>query len=248
MCVCVYSNFIDELQEESISSFNDQCESTTPTLANDSPSRVIDHLQVQRIESELSEKQKATLVNLKEAYGFSTKLILQAFKECSNSHLEEAIKKWCIEHVQEYNSYLSDEENEHIDSYSESSDAELEVKVTIDEVLSFGKSLETPSNFQQEPVEVEQKLMPPEIGIGEQMSINKYHPFVKELMDAGYPLEHCVSAVKKHPDNIHKAMDYISLLEDSEEDEEVIQDPINEDEPEENRKNSTEHSNKVDHR
>ena len=239
---------IDELQEDSLSSMLCQCESFSPTMEQESLPIAINQPQFQVDEKGLTEKEKATLANLRGVCGFSTKLILQAFKECSNSHLEEAIKKWCIEHVQEYNSYLSDEENEHIDSYSESSDAELEVKVTIDEVLSFGKSLETPSNFQQEPVEVEQKLMPPEIGIGEQMSINKYHPFVKELMDAGYPLEHCVSAVKKHPDNIHKAMDYISLLEDSEEDEEVIQDPINEDEPEENRKNSTEHSNKVDHR
>ena len=143
---------------------------------------------------------------------------------------------------------LSDEENEHIDSYSEPSDAELEAKVTIDKVLSSSVSLETPSNSQQEPVEVEQKLMPSKIAIGEEMSINKYHPFVKDLLDAGYPLEQCVTAVKRHPDNIHKAMEYISLLEDSEEDEEVIQDPINEDKPEEDGKYSVKHSNKVDHR
>ena len=143
---------------------------------------------------------------------------------------------------------LSDEENEHIDSYSEPSDAELEAKGTIDKVLSSSVSLETPSNSQQEPVEVEQKLMPSKIAIGEQMSINKYHPFVKDLLDAGYPLEQCVAAVKRHPDNIHKAMEYISLLEDSEEDEEVIQDPINEDKPEEDVKYSVKHSNKVDHR
>ena len=150
--------------------------------------------------------------------------------------------------TQEYGTFVNDEENEHINSYSEPSDAELEAKMTIDKVLSSSISLETPSSSQQEPVEMEQKLMPAKIGIGEQMSINKCHPFVKDLMDAGYPIEQCISAVKRHPDNIHKAMEYISLLEDSEEDEEEIQDPINEDEPEEDGKYSTEHSNKVDHR
>ena len=205
----------------------------------------INHPQFQVDEKGLTEKEKTTLANLRKAYRFSTKFILRAFKECSNSHLEEVIEKWCIEHAQEYGSSVNDEESEHINSYS---DAELEAKVTIDKVRSSTISLETPSSSQHEPVEMEQKLMQAKIAIGAEMSINKYHPFVKDLMDAGYPIEQCISAVKRHPDNIHKAMEYISLLEDSEEDEEVIQDPINEDEPEENGKYSTEHSNKVDHR
>ena len=230
MCVCVYSNFIDELQEESISSFNDQCESTTPTLANDSPSRVIDHLQVQRIESELSEKQKATLVNLKEAYGFSTKLILQAFKECNNSNLEEAIQEWCLQHAEEYDSTVSDEENE--DIYSEPSDAKLEKNMTTDKMYPFDMSLETPSSSQQEPVDVEQKMMP-EIAVEEQMSINKYHPFVKDLLDAGYPLEQCIDAAKRHPESIDEAIAYLCFMEDSKENQEKIQAPVDKDDTKE---------------
>lgn len=194
------SYFIDELQEDSS---HDQCKSCNmfnPT------SKTSNHLQVQVEENDLTDKQKATLANLKEAYGFSSNLILLAFKQCSHSGLEEEIEKWCITHVEEYDSSVSDAESEHIDTCSEPSDAELEENMTTDEVHPFVLPLETSSSSAYE------NLMP----VGEQMSINKYHPFVKSLLEAGYPLEQCVSATKRHPDNIRKAMDYLSLLEDSE--------------------------------
>ena len=235
--ISIPSYFIDELQE---GSSHDQCESCSTFNPTSKTSRAINYLQVQMEENDLTEKQKATLANLKEAYGFSSNLILRAFKECSHSCLEEVIEKWCITHVEEYNSSVSDAESEHIDTYSELGDAEKEENMTIDELHPFVLPLEISSSS------VDENPMPT-LAVGEQMSISKYHPFVKSLLEAGYPLKQCVSAAKRHPDNIHKAIDYLSLLEDSNQHEEVIPVPVSEDEPEKERKCSAEHTNGYDH-
>ena len=234
--IIIPSYFIDELQEGSSHDQHESCSTFNPTSKT---SRGVNH-QVQMEENDLTEKQKATLANLKEAYGFSSNLILLAFKECSHSGLEEVIERWCITHVEEYDSSVSDAESEHIDNYSEPGDAELEENMTTDEVHSFVLPLEiSSSSVAENPM--------PTLAVGEQMSINKYHPFVKRLLEAGYPLEQCIDAAKRHPNSIHKAIDYLSVLEDSNQHEKVIPVPVNKDEPEKEGKFSAEHTNGFDH-
>lgn len=149
------------------------------------------------LDEDYTPQQKVILTNLKEAYGFSKKLILHAFKECHNPNLEEAVQEWCNQHADEY---ISDTESNHNPKRDSSGDEDE----TTNKLHPPGLSMEISPNPEQElKVQFEKEVTK------EQMPVDKNHPLVKDFLLAGYPLEQCIDAVKVYPDNIEKAMDYL---------------------------------------
>ena len=168
-------------------------------------------------EDELTDKQKATLANLKESCGFSRKLILLAFERCAKPDLEEAIEAWCNEHQDNFNFSDSDVDSEtKTDPYSIPSDDEQlhsedekeDVnEINFEQLVKIERSHEPAAEIQEKPVF--------KFTIKERTPIDENHPVVKELMQAGFSLEECKTAAERYPDNTQKAMEYI--MEDSEE-------------------------------
>ena len=173
--------------------------------------------QPQLNEDDLTDKQKATLANLKESCGFSKKLILLAFERSAKPDVEEAIEAWCNEHEENFNFSDSDVDGEtKTDPYSIPSDDEQlqseDEKEDVNEInfeplIKFEHSHEPAAEIQEKPI----------LGftIRERIPIDENHPVVKELMEAGFSLEECKTAAEHYPDNTQKAMEYI--MEDSEE-------------------------------
>ena len=168
-------------------------------------------------EDDLTDKQKATLANLKESCGFSKKLILLAFERSAKPDIEEAIEAWCNEHEENFNFSDSDVESEaKTDPYSIPSDDEQlhseDEKEDVNEIyfeplIKFEHSQEPAAEIQEKPIL--------RFTIRERIPIDENHPVVKELMEAGFSLEECKTAAEHYPDNTQKAMEYI--MEDSEE-------------------------------
>lgn len=152
--------------------------------------------QPQLEECILTPKHKEILANLKTAYGFSEKLILLAFERTSALHdgpiCEEDIEQWCSENQDNFE-FFDDEE------------AHDEIETDEDEPIE--ESVEQLSDLSHVPVASESKL---EIKIRGVVPVNKDHHIVKDLMLAGYSEKSALEAAKKFPDDIHKAMDYIT--------------------------------------
>ena len=176
-------------------------------------------------ENDLTDKQMATLVNLKTSYGFSSNLILVAFERCAKSDLEETVLKWCSEHQDDFNFFDNDRESETRGDESSDEDEyflsdDIEEDASMDEIntqQSFEPFIES------EPEVVMHKKSIPKVTIREHIPVDENHPIVKELLRAGFPLEQCKDAVERYPNNTRKAMDYLDLLEeDSEEHNELF--------------------------
>ena len=164
-------------------------------------------------ESDLTDKEMATLINLKASYGFSRKLILLAFERCAKSDLEEAVLKWCSEHEEDFDFSDSDGENEaNLDEYSDEDEYLPSENEEEDMAINTQQSFESFIESEQEAI-VHKKSMP-KLTIREHIPVDENHPIVKELLRAGFPLEQCKDAVERYPDNTRKAMDYLDCLED----------------------------------
>ena len=190
-------------------------------------------------EDDLTDKQKATLANLKESCGFSKKLILLAFERSAKPDIEEAIEDWCNEHEEDFNFSDSDVESEaKTDPYSIPSDDEQLQMESEDKnedvviILSSEDEAEIMAvdglnviDLIEPPMEIELSRKPStklyqkpamfKLTAKEKIPIDENHPVVKELMETGFSLEECKTAAERYPDNTQKAMEYI--MEDSEE-------------------------------
>ena len=184
-------------------------------------------------EDELTDKQKATLANLKESCGFSKKLILLGFERCAKPDLEEAIEAWCNEHEENFNFSDSDVDSEaKTDPYSiPSDDEQLQVEpedkhedVVIilsseDEADIMAVDGSNVIDLIEPPMEIEVSRKPStklyqkpamfKFTVKEQIPIDENHPVVRELMQAGFSLDECKTAAEQYPDNTQKAMEYI---------------------------------------
>ena len=205
--------FIDKSQEDIVPTLSVHHTSFVEMATESGPSQIEATVQPRLTEDDLTDDQKAIVVNLMDSCGFTTKLILLAFQKCPTPHLEEAIQKWCIDNQNCFDSDTQSNHDDILDPCSEPSDNEFEDNVPQGELSFFQPSAEIFSNYQES--KVYQKPMP-RITVREQMPINEHHPHVMELLLAGYLLEQCIDAVKKYPDNNKKAMDYLNpLWEDS---------------------------------
>ena len=169
-------------------------------------------------EDELTDKQKATLANLKESYGYSRNLILLGFERCARPDLEEAVEEWCNENQENFNFSDSDVDSEtKTDPYSVPSDDEQLHFEDENEVMAIDES--SVIDLIEPPMDIEVKQHPkslmPKVTIKERIPIDENHPVVKELIEAGFSLEECKIAAEQYPDNTQKAMEFI--MEDSEE-------------------------------
>ena len=169
-------------------------------------------------EDELTDKQKATLANLKESCGFSRKLILLGFERCEKPDVEEAVEEWCNKNQGNFNFSDSDVDSEtKTDPYSIPSDDEQLHFEDEKEVMAIDES--SVIDLIEPPMDIEVKQHPkslmPKVTIKERIPIDENHPVVKELIEAGFSLDECKTAAERYPDNTQKAMEFI--MEDSEE-------------------------------
>ena len=181
-------------------------------------------------EDDLTDKQKATLANLKESCGFSKKLILLAFERSAKPDIEEAIEAWCNENVENFNFSDSDVDSEaKTDPYSipsddeqlqmESEDKNEDVVIILSsedeaDIMAIDGSNVIDLIGHKPSTKLYQKPAMFKLTAKEQIPIDENHPVVKELMETGFSLEECKTAAERYPDNTQKAMEYI--MEDSE--------------------------------
>ena len=50
--------------------------------------------------------------------------------------------------------------------------------------------------------------------VRKRITIDEHHPVVKQLIKLGYPMEQCLQAAQRHPDDSHAANDYLMQNEE----------------------------------
>ncbi len=151
---------------------------------------------------ELTDIQKIILANLNENYGFRTKLVLLAFDRCAKTENEEVIVEWCNENSKDFPYPDSEEETASTMSY----DDDDHDSITSDSPSHTTMDCEGPSA----PTTTD--------SLGKNQKINakihfrqldKHHPTVMDLVEAGFDLEQSIKAASKYPDDPSAAIDYL---------------------------------------
>ena len=184
-------------------------------------------------DKDLTDNQKAIIDNLKETYGFLTKLILLAFDRCDKPDIEEAVIEWCLDNSDNFDFNDSDAESETAtekfeypegDSELFSEEEEMETdKTIIDETNTLHELPTSTSHFSaleepRKPIEASNEPAPlfpqsysqpsssHKVTIIDRVPISGDHPVVAVLIDSGFTLEESLAAAEKYPDDIGKAM------------------------------------------
>ena len=189
-------------------------------------------------DKDLTDKQKAIVYNLKETYGFPTKIIFLAFERCAKPDIQEAVMKWCNENIENFNFSDSDagsetgtetyeypEDEEELPSeeeHMETDETRFEEAITLKPV-----SPGTYSALEEPPIKEAWTEPPPlishsaysfhppashptpKVKVVDRVPISEDHPVVRGLIDSGFNLEESLIAAEQHPDNIERAMAFL---------------------------------------
>ena len=162
-------------------------------------------------EHELTNGRKAILVNIEENFGYHRQLILLAFERCDSAADQNEVARWCFANQDEYKDEEPMEEEEYSqDMISVHSDKEEEYRegdtVSIMEVTADS----TP-------------LPPAEVIARQRVAVDEHHPVVKRLLDLDYPLDKCLDAAERFPEDSHAAYEYLQQTGDIFGEEEVME-------------------------
>ena len=152
-------------------------------------------------EHELNNDRKAILVNLEEMFGFHRQLILLAFERCDSPADKNEITSWCLENQDKYK-YEDEDKDEEDDEPMEEEDtqdmnSDKEVGTEEDAVSFMDVTADGAP------------LPPAEVVVKERVAVDEHHPVVKRLLDLDYPLDKCLDAAERFPEDSHAAYEYL---------------------------------------
>ena len=199
-------------------------ETVPDTKVSSLNSSVLEHVlkadkgpQPQLTENDLTDKQKATLDNLKEQCGYSRRLILLAFERSARPDMEDAIRNWCNENQGNFDFSDSDAERSEDDteSYTASSSYHSDVEEQeLDDIVIEDDSISEVVMETSQPQEILQKSSTknkaaPKVVFVERVPVDENHPVVKELLEAGFDIEESLIAAEEYPDDVSNAIAFL---------------------------------------
>ena len=154
---------------------------------------------------EITDMQKIILANLNQNYGYRTKLVLLAFERCAEAEKEDEFAEWCDKHSEDFPYPDSDEETASIISNDEDDH---------DSITSDSSSHTTTMDYEvplttTDSLDKNQKISTNKVHIQQHVPIDKHHPTVIDLLEAGFDLEQSIKAASKYPDDPSAAIDYL---------------------------------------
>ena len=157
----------------------------------------------QKQENDLSNEQRAIFVNIMNSFGYHQQLVLLAMERCANPKDFKTVASWCTKNMDKY-TYSEDEDDE------EDEERLLEENKLMEQEISSSDregSIErdTRSSMEEGPG-------PGELGtviMRKHITVDEHHPVVKKMVKLGYPLEQCLLAAQRHPDDSRAANRYL---------------------------------------
>ena len=206
-------NLIEEAEEQVIST-ESSLDGPTSVIVEllKSEANKISTPRAQRQMDDLSNEQRAILANISNSFGFHQQLVLLAIERCANPMDFKTVAAWCTDNEDNYN-------------YSEDGDEEeREMEEEEEELSEEEESMEQEvSSDREDGTEGDARSsMEVTAGFGElgsvivrkRITIDEHHPVVKQLIKLGYPMEQCLQAAQRHPDDSHAANDYLMQNEE----------------------------------
>ena len=158
----------------------------------------------QKQENDLSNEQRAIFVNVMNNFGFHQQLVLLAMERCANPTMDlKTVVAWCTDNEDEY-TYSEDEDDE------EDEERLLEKKELLEQEISSSDREDSTVGDTRSSMNVGPG--PGELGtviLRKHVTVDEHHPVVKEMVKLGYPLEQCLLAAQRHPDDCHAAHRYL---------------------------------------
>ena len=151
-------------------------------------------------EHELTNDRKAILVNLEEMFEFHRQLILLAFERCDSPVDQNEVSRWCLENQDKYKYEDEDkdeEDDEPMEEDTQDMNSDKEV-VTEEDAVSF-----------MDVTADGAPLPSAEVVVKERVAVDEHHPVVKRLLDLDYPLDKCLDAAERFPEDSHAAYEYL---------------------------------------
>ena len=149
---------------------------------------------------DLTQEQTSHFYNLEEC-DYHNKLILLAFERCENRNIIEEVAKWCRILSEDY--YFSDEDVSSSETEEEEEENYEEEEEELDQQKdSISETMKSPHSLSECFEEIQY------------IPVDENHPNVQILMsDYEFPLDQCIIAVRRHPNNIQLAMKYLTMGE-----------------------------------
>ena len=164
-------------------------------------------------EDDLGIEHKAILANIRNNFGCHKQLVLLAFERCENPCDLHAVTAWCMNNQNKY-TYDDDDDDEEEEEEEKEEEEEEE-----DPLAETGNnSIKNDDSMKEETecsMEVEASINEPAeemVVVEERIAVDECHPVVKELLELDYPLEQCLLAAKRYPDDSRAAFEYLNAL------------------------------------
>ena len=161
-------------------------------------------------EDDLGVEQKAILANIRNNFGCHKQLILLAFEQCENSCDLHAVTAWCMDNQSKYT--YDDDDDDDDDDEEEEEEEEDPLTETSDNSSKYDDNMKEDT---ESGMEVEASINEPAeemVTVEERIAVDERHPVVKELLELDYPLEQCMQAAKRYPDDSQAAFEYLNEL------------------------------------
>ena len=156
--------------------------------------------QVQKQENHLSNEQRAVLVNVMNSFGFHQQLVLLAMERCANPMDFKTVAAWCTSNEDQYTYEDEEEEEEELSGEEELMEQEISSSDIEDSIEGDARSS---MEVGHGPGELWTVIMRKHI------TVDENHPVVKKMVKLDYPLERCLQAAQRHPDDSHAALRYL---------------------------------------
>ena len=151
-------------------------------------------------EHELTNDRKAILVNLEENFGFHRQLILLGFERCDSPVDQNEVSRWCLENQDKYK--YEDEDKD------EEDDEPMEEEEDTQDMISLHSDMDDGREGDAVLI-MEVTAEPVEVIVKERVAVDEHHPVVKRLLDLDYPLDKCLDAAERFPEDSHAAYEYL---------------------------------------
>ena len=159
-------------------------------------------------EDDLGIEQKAILANIRNNFGCHKQLILLAFERCENSCDPHAVTAWCMNNQSKY-MYDDDDDDDEEEEEEEEEEPFTETR------NNSSKNNYSMKEDTESSIEVEASINEPAeemVTVEERIAVDEHHPVVKELLELDYPLEQCLQAAERYPDDSQAAFEYLNEL------------------------------------
>ena len=156
-------------------------------------------------ENELTNDRRAILVNLQENFGFHRQLILLAFERCDNPVDKNEVSRWCLDNQDNFK-YGDDEEEEEEEEPMEEEEEETQERTSMHSENEDDGEGDAVSSME---VTADSAPLPAEVVVRERVAVDEHHPVVRRLLDLDYPLDKCLDAAERFPEDSHAAYEYL---------------------------------------